>query len=104
MDEDTRRLGRALKKARLVAGLTQEQAAERLGLSVSMLSNYERGALAYLPKRSKLRQFADVYDAPELLGEAGYQTEPAVSQWQERELRRLVEVILAELRRISRGP
>lgn len=103
MDEDTRRLGRTLKKARLVAGLTQEEAAARLELSVSMLSNYERGAVARLPKRAKLRLFAEVYEAPELLSQV-FRDEEGVTAWQEAELRRLVEVMLTELRRIARGP
>lgn len=35
-------LGNKLKKGRISSGITQEQLAERLGLSQSSISNYER--------------------------------------------------------------
>lgn len=36
-------IGRRLKKARLDAGLTQKDAADRLGITYQAISNYERG-------------------------------------------------------------
>lgn len=36
-------IGRRLKKARLDAGLTQREAADRLGITYQAISNYERG-------------------------------------------------------------
>jgi transcriptional regulator with XRE-family HTH domain len=41
--EDTRRLGPTLKHLRSVAGLTQEELAERSGISARTISDVERG-------------------------------------------------------------
>ncbi len=50
--------GRNVRDARLHAGLTQEEVAERAGLSVRAISNLERG-LVGRPRRSSLEAIAD---------------------------------------------
>lgn len=51
------RLGKLIRKARTRAGLTQEQAAEVLGIPQTTLSKYERGAIA--PSPAKLAVILD---------------------------------------------
>lgn len=48
-----------LKAARVNQNLTQKQAAEKLGITVDMLSNYERG-LSY-PKAPVIQKMLEVY-------------------------------------------
>src|SRR3954454_10020536 len=50
--------GPLLRRYRLAAGLTQEQLAERAGLSAHGISNLERG-VRRLPFRHTVRQLAD---------------------------------------------
>jgi len=52
------RFGQLLKQRRLAAGLTQEELAERAGLSVPSISNLERG-VAHTPRKETLRLLAD---------------------------------------------
>ena len=50
MANDAIRLGRLLKSARALSGLTQDQAAERVGLAPGSLSMAERGTRALGPE------------------------------------------------------
>lgn len=56
---DPAQIGRNLKAARRAAGLTQEQAAERSGLSKQAISGQERGA--YAPTEANLAVLAALY-------------------------------------------
>ena len=49
----------SLKAARVNAGLTQEQAADRIGIARQTLVNYETGKTS--PDIKTLRRIADVY-------------------------------------------
>ena len=49
----------SLKAARVNAGLTQEQAADRIGIARQTLVNYETGKT--FPDIKTLRRIADVY-------------------------------------------
>lgn len=49
-----------LGAARVNAGLTTKQAAKKLGVSTTTLSNYETGK--YLPKVKTLLKMAEVYE------------------------------------------
>lgn len=59
------RYGMALQNARLAAGLSQEIAAERLGVSVSSIGAYERGITP--PAAELLVRMARMYRCRELL-------------------------------------
>lgn len=59
--EDMRRVGRLIKAARFEAGMRQADLAERLGVSVTTVSDYERGL------RERLTR-ADVIALEESLG------------------------------------
>jgi len=58
----SRMLGRALAKARIKAGLTQEQVANHLGVDPQTISRQERGA--NWPTLPRLIAFADLYTIP----------------------------------------
>jgi Zn-dependent peptidase ImmA (M78 family)/DNA-binding XRE family transcriptional regulator len=66
---DKEELGRRLKKAREAVGLTQEDAAEQLGISRGALAQFEMGAKA--PNSLHLVRLAEIYrrDLAELLAE-----------------------------------
>jgi transcriptional regulator with XRE-family HTH domain len=49
----------AIKKARISAGLTQLQAAEKLGITYQAISNYERGKTRV--DTDTLRKLCDIY-------------------------------------------
>lgn len=55
-------IGDRLQKSREEAGITVEQMAERLGVSKSSVSNYERDVTEMRP--SKLSEWADVTGVP----------------------------------------
>lgn len=61
-------LGKKLKTARIKKGLTQDDAAKRLGITFQALSNYERGVRD--PDTTTLKELAKVYNtsADYLLG------------------------------------
>lgn len=46
-----RRLGKLIRKARVRAGLTQEQASVIVGIPQTTLSKYERGVIAPSPEK-----------------------------------------------------
>lgn len=56
--------GELLRRERLAAGLTQEELAEKSGLSVRALSDLERGRIAR-PRRGTIRRIADALNLPE---------------------------------------
>jgi transcriptional regulator with XRE-family HTH domain/tetratricopeptide (TPR) repeat protein len=56
--------GELLRRQRLAAGLTQEDLAEKSGLSVRALSDLERGRVIR-PRRSTMRRIADALNLPE---------------------------------------
>lgn len=51
-----------LKSARVNVGLTQEEAAEKLGISVASLANYEKGRT--FPDVPVIKKIEDVYGIP----------------------------------------
>lgn len=51
-----------LKAARVNAGLTQEQAAKKLGVSRSTLQNWETGKS--FPKQPNICAMCEIYDVP----------------------------------------
>ncbi|MDI3341847.1 MAG: helix-turn-helix transcriptional regulator [Sphaerobacter sp.] len=57
-----------IKRARILAGLTQQQAADRIGMDRSTLSRLERSGHCDV---DTLRRMAEVYHAPQLLVGAG---------------------------------
>lgn len=52
----------SLEAARVNAGLSQKEAANRLGVNVSTLSNWERGKTA--PDVDKFKALCKIYDCP----------------------------------------
>ncbi len=54
--------GETLKKLRVARGLTLEEAADRIGVSVSQVSRFE--AELREPRQSELRRMADLYNVP----------------------------------------
>ena len=61
-----KRIGRALAQARSDSGMTQEHAAELLGVNTETVSRFERGHT--LPPLGRLFELANLYDvAPETL-------------------------------------
>lgn len=52
----------SLEAARINAGLSQREAAKRLGINVSTLSNWENGKTS--PDVDKFRKLCDVYGCP----------------------------------------
>ncbi|MDA0571732.1 MULTISPECIES: helix-turn-helix domain-containing protein [Burkholderia] len=63
-------VGRAIAKQRVVAEMTQEQVAERLGIGLEAVSRMERGVV--IPTVVRLFELADIFccDAADLLTEA----------------------------------
>jgi transcriptional regulator with XRE-family HTH domain len=57
-DQDSRARGIRLKAARELVGLSQTDAAEKVGTSRVSISSWERGAL---PKEDNFERLADVY-------------------------------------------
>lgn len=57
------------REARKAAGMSAEQAAVKLGVSISTLFSWERGQ--YLPRANDIRRMATIYDvsADYLLGD-----------------------------------
>ncbi|SDR51281.1 Helix-turn-helix [Paraburkholderia fungorum] len=55
-------LGRALAKARIESGRTQEQVANHLGVDTQTISRQERGT--NWPTLSRLIEFSDLYEIP----------------------------------------
>ena len=53
----------ALRRYRVEAGLTQEQLAERAGVSARCLGDLERGG-PHVPRRTTMRQLADALGLP----------------------------------------
>jgi len=97
---DRKMLGRRLRQAREAAGLSQEEAAKRLGKSQSAMSDYERGRLGLeLPD---LVELAKVLDQPVSF----FLDEQAnnVQHRTEQELRRARQVIEAALEGQVRPP
>jgi transcriptional regulator with XRE-family HTH domain len=62
-------VGRAIARQRIRSGLTQEEAAERLGVGNEAVSRIERGVV--MPNIARLVEFATIFgcDAAELLTE-----------------------------------
>lgn len=52
----------SLEAARVNAGLSQKEAATRLGVNVSTLSNWERGKTA--PDVDKFKALCEIYNCP----------------------------------------
>jgi transcriptional regulator with XRE-family HTH domain len=57
-----KRIGHALAQARNAAEMTQEQAAESLGVNTETISRFERGHT--LPPLGRLFELATLYDVP----------------------------------------
>lgn len=57
---EAKKISQNLKSARIRAGLTQEQVAEKLGTSRVTISNYERNPLSL--SFVKMKTLADIYD------------------------------------------
>jgi transcriptional regulator with XRE-family HTH domain len=55
-------LGRKIRECRIVAGLTQEGLAEKLGVTFQQVQKYERGATKV--NLARLQQLAEVLDVP----------------------------------------
>ena len=51
-----------LEAARVNAGLRQKEAADRLGINVGTLSNWERGLTS--PDIDKFKEMCDLYNCP----------------------------------------
>jgi transcriptional regulator with XRE-family HTH domain len=70
MDQLTGRVGRAIARNRVAAGLTQEQVAEQLGIGNEAVSRIERGLV--MPNVARLMELADIFDCDisDLLTEA----------------------------------
>ena len=52
----------SLEAARINAGLSQKEAAKRIGVNVCTLSNWERGRTA--PDIDKFKELCDIYKCP----------------------------------------
>lgn len=93
----SKRIGRSVRQARAARGLTQQEAAERIGISVEFFARIERGGT--LPSVPTLVRIADqlVVDADFLLGRAGETTvtiaKPAPSEADRPEVRRIIRRI-----------
>ena len=61
MSEDGGAFGRHLRASRRAAGLSQQELAERSGLSVRTIGNLERGASKW-PYRDSLHRLADALE------------------------------------------
>jgi transcriptional regulator with XRE-family HTH domain len=70
MDRLAERVGRAIARNRIAAGLTQERVAEHLGIGNEAVSRIERGLV--MPNIARLMELADVFDChiADLLTEA----------------------------------
>lgn len=55
-------IARKLRRGRRIADLTQEQAANKLGVTPGAVSDWERGV--YYPTMSKLELASELYDRP----------------------------------------
>lgn len=55
-------IGERIMKARKAVGLTQEELGKRIGVSASMVSQYETGART--PKVGTIQRFSDALNAP----------------------------------------
>lgn len=88
------KLGRLLRDARKAAGMTQDEAAEWMGVERSQISNLETGE--HEPRLSTLRKLSDTYGktVSELIGESP----PRQRRMNARE-RRAVDVLLAVMRK-----
>lgn len=58
---DDKKIGIQLKKARSEAGFSQEEVAQKIGLTWEMISRYENGRSSAL---KHLRKFSDIYNKP----------------------------------------
>lgn len=52
-----------LKQARVLANLTQEESAKKLGVSPNTLSNWERGKT--FPRMNQIEMISKIYDVPQ---------------------------------------
>ena len=57
-NSDLKVLGEKVRKERKLAGLTQEQLAEKLGVSINAVSKWERGL--NLPDVSLMKELCDI--------------------------------------------
>ncbi|MBR7837817.1 helix-turn-helix transcriptional regulator [Actinospica durhamensis] len=101
MDSFYVQLGNRIRRARLAAGLSQEQLGQRVGLNRSSISNVEKGTQRILAHT--LVEFATALDILpiQLLEQAA--TEPDVLEGLSEEHRSFVEGILADAGEGPRG-
>ena len=78
---DTKKIGAFLKQCRKEKNLTQEQLAEKFGVSSRTVSRWETGS--NMPDLSILVELADYYDM-DLKGAFGWRKEPAYESRNER--------------------
>jgi transcriptional regulator with XRE-family HTH domain len=59
---DSATIGKKIREFRLIAGLTQEKLAEKLGITFQQVQKYERGATKV--NLTRLQQLAGILDVP----------------------------------------
>lgn len=90
-------LSEMLKEARVAVGLTQSEAASRIGVSVGSVARWEQGRAT--PSGRHLKAAAEIYEA-----DFGLTADPASARALEERIRDLEEKLAALTREVRRRP